>query len=156
MKEQKVMCELEDDLNEFAAEIAKNYDLPVPKVLLTSKFKRVWGKCNANDLVIRMNRFFCENNEFEVVYDLLKHEMAHLRASGHGDAFKGVCADMGILHRTYLQHPDCVTEKGTYTYMCPECGRFYRPFRAYKHSKSCGDCSNGVYNPKFKLIDVTA
>lgn len=150
------MCKLEDELNEVAKEISIDYDLPVPEIELTNRFKSKLGECNRSTKLIRLNRFFCENNEFEAVYDLIKHEMAHFRARGHGDAFKGVCADMGIAHHTHIQHPDCIYEKGKFTYMCPGCGQFIHPFRRLKDGAACGDCCKGVYNLKFKLIDVTA
>ena len=150
------MCKLEDELNEVAQEIAEDYGYPVPIVVLTIRFKRKWGNCNVVTKVITLNRHFCENNTFEAVYDLIKHEIAHLRAPNHGPEFVRACAEMGIPYHTDILHPDCVTEKGKFVYMCPGCGEFFYSFRKWKRSKSCADCSGGYYNPKFKLIDVTA
>lgn len=150
------MCELEVELTEVAQEIAEEYGYPMPTVVLTSRFKRVWGKCNYVTKVITLNRFFCENNEFQAVYDLIKHEIAHLRVHNHGPGFAEACNEMGIMPKTYMEHPDAVCVKGKYAYMCQGCGKIFSFHRRLKGVRSCADCSGGHYNPKFKLIDVTA
>lgn len=131
--------------------ICEEYGYDEPQVITSSTMTKALGRCWANKKLIKLNEQFIERNDIEVVTDLLKHEIAHLKFKGHGADFMKECKRMGIKHHTHLEHPDADFVVGIYTYECPVCRKQYGTSKKYKNKKSCGECSPGRYDEQFKL-----
>lgn len=58
--------------------------------VLTIHLSPAWFKCNGADFAVH----------------ILKHEIAHIKYSGHGPAFKAECLRMGIRTKAMLRNKD--------------------------------------------------
>lgn len=80
--------------------------------------------------------------------DTLKHEMIHILHFYHDADFKREAARVGTTlkatHHPLLRRPP------KYIYECPSCRKEY-PRRKRLRMNSCGVCSGGKFNIKFKL-----
>jgi len=85
----------------------------------------------------------------EEVYDTLKHEMIHIIHFRHNAAFKRIAKRIGASLRAN-EHPD-LRRPPKYLYICPACLTEY-PRRKRIRMASCGRCSRGAYDERFKLV----
>lgn len=83
------------------------------------------------------------------VYDTLKHEMIHILYPKHDASFKRFARQIGASVRA-TEHPD-LRRKPKYLYICPQCYAEYPRIKRLRMA-SCGKCSKGKFNAKFKLI----
>jgi Protein of unknown function (DUF2786)/SprT-like family len=76
-----------------------------PPVIRIEELKSVWGTWNAFTRVITINRQLIVKHSWDVVLEVLKHEMAHQYVSevlgfnddtAHGATFKKACAVLGV------------------------------------------------------------
>lgn len=82
------------------------------------------------------------------VYDTLLHEMIHLINPTHDRHFRATARLVGApLNARY--HPD-LRRPARYLYRCPGCGAEFPRQRRLRES-SCGPCSGGGFNSRFKL-----
>ena len=83
------------------------------------------------------------------VYDTLKHEMIHLVHFRHDAAFKKIARRIGASLRAN-DHP-ALRRPPRYLYICPHC---YTEYPRYKRLRmaSCGKCSKGKFDNRFKLV----
>lgn len=82
------------------------------------------------------------------VEDTLKHEMIHILHYYHNAAFKAEAKRVGASLKA-THHPS-LRRAPRYIYRCPGCSREY-PRRKRLRMHSCGYCSGGTFNIKFKL-----
>ncbi|MEE9442765.1 MAG: SprT-like domain-containing protein [candidate division Zixibacteria bacterium] len=83
------------------------------------------------------------------VYDTLKHEMIHILYPKHDASFKRFAQQIGASIRA-TEHPD-LRRKPKYLYICPRCHTEYPRTRRLRMA-SCGKCSKGRFDERFKLI----
>ncbi len=83
------------------------------------------------------------------VYDTLKHEMIHLLHFRHDTAFKKMARRIGASLRAN-DHP-ALRKPPRYIYICPNCFTEY-PRQKRLRMASCGRCSKGKFDPRFKLV----
>ena len=83
------------------------------------------------------------------VYDTLKHEMIHIIHMGHNSAFRIMARRIGASLRAN-EHP-ALRRPPRFIYICPHCFTEY-PRQRRLRMASCGRCSRGGYDPRFKLI----
>jgi predicted SprT family Zn-dependent metalloprotease len=83
------------------------------------------------------------------VYDTLKHEMIHLIHFRHNAAFKKTARRIGASLRAN-DHP-ALRRPPRYIYICPHCFTEY-PRNKRLRMASCGRCSKGKFDPRFKLV----
>ena len=131
------------NLQGVADAICDKHGYPHATIEISKRMKRAFGMCYYDRKVIRLNEKFVESNTQEVIVDLIKHEVCHLKHPNHGYGFTRACAEMGTLNHVWKQHPDCVIPdqhewevycKCGYTYAfykntsnacqytCPRCG----------------------------------
>ena len=84
----------------------------------------------------------------EDLHDTLKHEMIHILHLHHDAAFKAEAARVGATLKA-RSHPD-LRKPAKYTYVCPSCNREY-PRQKRLRMASCGPCSRGRFDERFKL-----
>ncbi len=82
------------------------------------------------------------------ISDTMKHEMIHILHIRHDAAFKAVAKRIGATMRAKL-HPQ-LRRPPKYLYECPNCKSQY-PRQKRLRMASCGTCSGGKYNYRFKL-----
>ncbi len=93
---------------------------------------------------VRYHQIFREELE-----DTLKHEMIHLIHYRHDKRFKAKAAGMGVsIHAKF--HP-ALKRAPRYLYHCPVCKAQYPRQRRLRET-SCGSCSSGAFDPRFKLL----
>jgi predicted SprT family Zn-dependent metalloprotease len=97
--------------------------------------------------LIRIGRKYHEIFPEEVA-DTLKHEMIHLIHLNHNKAFRLEAERLGTSVKAKA-HPD-LQRKPRFIYSCPQCGHEY-PRQKKLRSASCGTCSPGAYDSRFKL-----
>jgi predicted SprT family Zn-dependent metalloprotease len=83
------------------------------------------------------------------VYDTLKHEMIHILHFQHNAAFKKMARRIGASLRAN-EHP-ALRKPPRYIYVCPHCLSEY-PRQKRLRMASCGRCSKGKFDPRFKLV----
>jgi predicted SprT family Zn-dependent metalloprotease len=146
---------IQQTVGEMTELICNHYGYRVPIVILNGRLSNVWGRCFRNENKIELSTGFCLANSDDIVFGLIKHEVAHFKFLGHGQDFTDECARMGISQHTRFDYPEA-KETGKYTYMCTNCGKFFGFGCRPKNDYSCSDCSpNGRYCESCKLVDVT-
>jgi len=80
--------------------------------------------------------------------DTLKHEMIHILHMNHDRHFRAEAVRIGASLRA-RSHPSLMRPP-RYVYRCPECQREYARQKRLVMA-SCGECSKGRYNPRYKL-----
>ncbi|MFH1698946.1 MAG: SprT-like domain-containing protein [Candidatus Zixiibacteriota bacterium] len=83
------------------------------------------------------------------VYDTLKHEMIHILQPNHNASFKRIARKIGASVRA-TEHPE-LRRKPKYLYICPHCLSEYPRIKRLRMA-SCGKCSKGRYDARYKLI----
>ena len=83
------------------------------------------------------------------VYDTLKHEMIHIIHFHHDAAFRKIARRIGASLRAN-EHP-ALRRPPRYIYICPHC---YTEYPRHKRLRmaSCGKCSKGKFDVRFKLV----
>ena len=127
-----------------ADEIAEMYGYPRPIIKLSSRLKRTHGTCDYFTRIITLSTVYCEIETDEVIINLLKHEIAHLKHPNHGPDFKRACMYMGCDN----DKPSSRSEKyaeylfntSKVKYSCPN-GHHAGATKPYKVERSCGKCS---------------
>jgi predicted SprT family Zn-dependent metalloprotease len=84
----------------------------------------------------------------EDIVDTLKHEMIHIRLSNHSREFKEEAKRIGA--SMYARNYPGMLRGMKYMYVCPACNLSY-PSRKMLRNRSCGPCSKGKYDSRFKL-----
>lgn len=121
-------------------------DLPDVTIEWSSRMKHA-GKCIANDNIIRLGRDYHEHYPEDIV-DTLKHEMIHIRLPDHSSRFKEEAKRIGA--SMYAKNYPGMLRGMKYMYVCPVCNLSY-PSRKMHRNRSCGPCSKGKYDSRFKL-----
>lgn len=83
------------------------------------------------------------------VYDTLKHEMIHIVHLRHNAAFKRMARRIGASVQAN-EHPS-LRRPARYLYVCPRCLTEY-PRHKRLRMASCGRCSSGGFDERFKLV----
>lgn len=105
------------------------------------------GSYTPSTKMIRLGVKYHELFPAELV-DTLKHEMIHILHYYHDAAFKREAERVGTtLKATY--HPS-LRRPPKFIYVCPGCSREY-PRHKRMRMHSCGTCSGGRFNIRFKL-----
>ncbi len=108
---------------------------------------RIAGTCHRHRALITLSRPYHESFP-EDVDDTLKHEMIHLRYSGHGPAFRREAQRVGA--SIHCREYEGIHPRAKYVYTCPTCWREFR--RTKPGELFCGRCSKGRLLPQFQLV----
>lgn len=123
--------------------------LPSVRIEYSSRMTSA-GSYTPGEKLIRISRRYHELFPDDLL-DTLKHEMIHVLHPSHNAAFKREAARIGASLRakthTLLRRPP------KYIYRCPGCGHSYPRQKRFRMA-SCGDCSKGSFDPRFKLVLV--
>ena len=87
-----------------------------------------------------------------IIIAIAIHEFAHAKTRcGHDKKWREFFIQIGGGGKTHASRTSLMFPLFKYKLTCPECGR-----EVYKHKKgkdrSCGICSGGKYNPKYKMV----
>ncbi|MEW6049558.1 MAG: SprT-like domain-containing protein [Candidatus Zixiibacteriota bacterium] len=108
------------------------------------------GSYTPNERLIRISRKYHQVFPDEI-HDTLKHEMIHILHEHHDASFKREAARIGASIRA-KSHPS-LRRPPRYLYVCPACGYEY-PRQKRLRMASCGRCSKGGYDERYKLRAV--
>jgi len=139
----------ESDLAKLFCDLNRKYfegSLPEVDIEWSSRMKHA-GKCISKDRIIRLGLSYHEHYPEDIV-DTLKHEMIHVRLPNHSRKFKEEAKRIGA--SMYAKHYPGMLRGMKYIYVCPSCGITY-PSRKMLRNRSCGACSKGNYDSRFKL-----
>lgn len=151
----------ESDMLNFAYSTCEVHDIAKPTAVIYNKrLLAVFGRCNYNkdgSRFIEISHRFAEINIDKIVKAVIKHEIAHIDTTGHGDDFKRACNGMGISYHTQRDYPDLKipTIGGrVHVYKCPKCNAEILRRRKLKVIRSaCASCcrkhNNGRFAAKF-------
>lgn len=120
--------------------------------------KRRFGCCNHTHKIISLSRELTILNSEARVKNTLLHEIAHaLVGSGHGHdhVWRAKAIEIGCDGERCYSSEHVNAAESKYKAVCQGCGREYRRHRKPKMNSSCGRCSGGRYNEKFKLTYKT-
>lgn len=115
--------------------------------------KRRFGYCKYSSKTITLSIHLTEINTFERVKNTILHEIAHALCpkNGHNHIWKSKAIEIGCDGQRCYSTDKVETVQGNYIAVCVGCGKQSTRFRKPKRSYSCGKCSGGRYNIKFKL-----
>lgn len=139
----------ESELNELFDALNEQFfagGLPKARVEWSSRMKHA-GKCMSMQRIIRLGESYHRYYPEDVV-DTLKHEMIHLMIPSHGADFKKEARRIGASFHA-KNYPGMLRGM-KYLYTCPGCGAMFPSMKRYRE-RSCGKCSKGRYDPRFKL-----
>lgn len=140
------MIDLETDKNELqniADELCIKYNYPKANIKVSKKMKSMWGKCYPIRKSIVLSEEFIKLNSKNVVSDLIKHEICHLKFyPGHGEEFTKACAEMGIKNHTLKQHPKCNRPEHKWEVYCPKCGYTFHFYNKSNRDYRCPICEH--------------
>ena len=116
------------------------------RVEWSTRMRVVAGTCDWRRGLIRISWQYHQQRPGELRATLL-HEMLHLKLRrGHDAVFKAEASRLGV--PLYAPGPP-LRRPYRYVYACPACG--LRVLRRRKGNWSCGRCSGGRYDPRFRL-----
>jgi predicted SprT family Zn-dependent metalloprotease len=139
----------EDDLEQLYACLNMKYfsgALPEVKIEWSMRMKHA-GKCIVSHKIIKLGTAYHRHYP-EDITDTLKHEMIHLKIVNHGPAFNREAARIGTTR--YAKDYPGMLRGLKYLYECPSCGETFASRKRFRE-RSCGRCSKGKYDPRFKL-----
>ncbi|RKX18388.1 MAG: hypothetical protein DRP35_09385 [Candidatus Zixiibacteriota bacterium] len=120
--------------------------LPQTKIEYSNRMLSA-GSYTPSRKLIRIGRKYHEIFPDDI-HDTLKHEMIHILHIRHDSAFKAVAKRIGTTLKAKY-HPE-LRKPPKYLYECPNCKSQY-PRQKRLRMASCGKCSGGKYNNRFKL-----
>ncbi len=123
-----------------------NGKLPAVTIQYSSRMLSA-GSYTPHNKLIKLGRKYHQLFPAEIV-DTLKHEMIHILHFYHDAAFKREAERVGTtVKATY--HPS-LQRPPKFIYVCPSCKHEY-PRHKRLRMHSCGACSRGRFDPRFKL-----
>ena len=114
--------------------------------------KRRLGCCKFRTSTISLSKHITLLNDISIIRNTLLHEIAHALVGyrhGHDWVWKQKALEIGCDGNRLCRNS--VKVEGKYVAECGGCGRIIYAHREKKRMSSCGKCSNGVYNPLYKL-----
>ena len=88
---------IEELLTEKAKYICRDWHYNFnPLVVLNPRFKKTLGICTPEIEIIELNKEFVKLNPTNIVLEILKHELVHLKYWGHGKNFRRECERLGL------------------------------------------------------------
>lgn len=156
LKEKGVAIPNENELSSLYKYIhsvfSKRYNLDGWKIMIENLGKTKLGQCYYIKNTISLNSTFIGYVHLDEWVDTILHEFAHAKIrSGHDKKWREFLIQIGGNGKTHASTTSLMYPLYKYKLICPECGKV-----SYKHKKgydrSCGKCSGGKYNPKYKLV----
>jgi predicted SprT family Zn-dependent metalloprotease len=119
--------------------------------------RRRFGLCRHGSQIISLSESITLLNDEATVRDTILHEIAHaLVGDGHGhdETWKCKCREIGAKPERCYDGDDVVTPPAPFEATCPGCGTLHERHRQPKEGRkiSCGLCSRGRYNERFRLM----
>lgn len=123
--------------------------------------KRRFGVCRFNSKRIGLSKHLVGLNDEARVTNTILHEIAHALVGpghGHDNVWRRKAIEIGCDGNRCVSSDKIKTPESKYIAECNCCKKVYKRHkmteRMKRVSSSCGDCSNGVYNPEYKLVFV--
>jgi predicted SprT family Zn-dependent metalloprotease len=120
--------------------------------------KRRFGVCNYRLKRIGLSKHLVSLNDEARVRNTILHEIAHaLVGGGHGhdNVWRRKAIEIGCDGQRCYSTKVVETPESRYIAECKGCGKVHKRHKMTRSLKygnsSCGACSNGRYNPTFKL-----
>jgi len=109
---------------------------------------RIAGSCRPDKPEIRLSVSYHTYYPEEIESTLL-HEMLHILFPKHDRNFRRAAENLGV--SIHCREYPGIHSRSKYVYMCPHCRTvYYRQRRA--RNISCGACSGGKYDERYKLV----
>lgn len=169
VEEEMTLAEKKAELAECARYYFKEYELDDWTLRYNPRLTSRLGQCDERKQVIELGEQFVELNDFDLVYDTLKHELAHaicttiptaMFEKPHGPCWKANAKRLGVDPRASCNDPRLVMPppkprkpRRQWVGVCLTCGAARTRTRR-RGIKSCGKCSPGVYNEEHRLVWV--
>jgi predicted SprT family Zn-dependent metalloprotease len=116
--------------------------------------KRRLGCCNYTKRTISLSREWTTINDEAEVQDTILHEIAHALTPGckHNHVWRAKAIEIGCNGNRLFNSTNHEKPTARYEATCPGCKKKYGAHRMKRRSSSCGKCSGGRYNEKYKLV----
>jgi predicted SprT family Zn-dependent metalloprotease len=118
--------------------------------------KRRFGCCIYVTKTISLSKHLVLLNSEYKVMDTILHEIAHALTPGHGhnDVWRRKAIEIGCNGERCYSSDDTIVPNAKYVATCSGCNKSYNRFKKQTLNLSCGPCSGGKYNSKFKLVFI--
>jgi predicted SprT family Zn-dependent metalloprotease len=124
--------------------------------------RRRAGVCKFGRRIIGLSKYLLPHMNSEMIKNTILHEIAHALVGpehGHDWVWQQKAIEIGCdgkrcynAEKELANYEETLAVQSKYTLSCPTCGKKTPMHRSPKRDRSCGKCSNGVYNPQHKLI----
>ena len=115
--------------------------------------RRRFGVCRHNIRMIGLSKHLVSLNDEAKIKNTILHEIAHALTPGHHHdwVWQRKAIEIGCNGERCYSSNEVVTPQSKYIAVCCGCGKTHKKHRQAKRESSCGNCSNGRYNPTYKL-----
>jgi predicted SprT family Zn-dependent metalloprotease len=116
--------------------------------------KRRFGCCKYRSKMITLSKYLTELNNETRIRNTILHEIAHALTPGqhHNNVWRSKAREIGCDGERCYSALAVEVPKARYVAVCPGCGNTFTKHRIRKIiNQSCGRCSGGRYNPKYKI-----
>jgi predicted SprT family Zn-dependent metalloprotease len=119
--------------------------------------KRRFGRCSYSTKTISLSKHLVLLNELEIVKNTILHEIAHALTpgAGHSRIWQRKAIEIGCSGDRCYSSFEVQVPESRYISECKGCGYTHKRHKMtdrLKYGKqSCGRCSNGRYDEKYKL-----
>ena len=115
--------------------------------------RRRFGCCKYRSRIITLSRHLTELNDEYKVRDTILHEIAHALTPGHGHdrVWRAKAISIGCNGNRCYSSKTVTTPESKYIAVCHGCNHTHKKHRRPTRTSSCGTCSGGRYNEKYKL-----
>ena len=118
--------------------------------------KRRFGVCNYRYKRIGLSKHITELNNVDRVKNTILHEIAHAlvgKKHGHDWVWRAKAIEIGCDGERCYKSREVETPKSKYEAVCVGCGHVHKRHKMVRGGivSSCGKCSGGRYNERFKL-----
>lgn len=119
--------------------------------------RRRFGCCNYRTKTISLSKHLVSLNDLANVKDTILHEIAHALTPGHGHdrVWQRKAIEIGCNGERCYSSFDVQQPESRYIAECKGCGHTHKRHKMTDRTKygkqSCGRCSGGSYNEKYRL-----
>jgi predicted SprT family Zn-dependent metalloprotease len=120
--------------------------------------RRRFGRCSYRTKTISLSKHLVSLNDLENVKNTILHEIAHALTPGHGHdrVWQRKAIEIGCNGERCYSSFDVQQPESRYIAECSGCGHTHKRHKMTDRLKygnqSCGKCSGGRYNEKYKLV----
>lgn len=122
------------------------------------KTRKTLGRCFHGLMEIRLSVHYVDNNDWDVMDQVARHEIAHALAgyeAAHGPEWQAIAIQCGVTNPSAVcRNPDIKSPEGRYQAVCETCGHRYHRHKITRNMNgglACRVCCAGTFDSRYAL-----